>query len=177
MSWCRPLSFNLRFIDWSPLICRHFATGKPLQELITSVYPKIQKELATNGDKPINPKIMLNLLLYNILSQMCFGKRYFGTKPKYWVMWCVIDNWFTKEVTPTWWNTQPYVYDDQRVFPFFIYLWVNFYKKSFMGMSPIQGSLWPDGWAPGLAIRIEVSGSIPGEAYFTLLIFNHLKYL
>ncbi|XP_071478388.1 steroid 17-alpha-hydroxylase/17,20 lyase-like [Diadema antillarum] len=55
---------------------RHFATGEPLQNLISSMYPKLKKALSENGSKPINPKILLNLLLYNILSQMCFGKKY-----------------------------------------------------------------------------------------------------
>ena len=58
------------------LISRHFATGKPLQDLISSVCPKIRQEVANTGDKPVNPKILITLLMYNILSQMCFGKRY-----------------------------------------------------------------------------------------------------
>ncbi|XP_072162879.1 steroid 17-alpha-hydroxylase/17,20 lyase-like [Diadema setosum] len=55
---------------------RHFATGKPLQKLVSSVYPKVEKELAENGGKPIDPRLLLTLIMYNVLSQMCFGKSY-----------------------------------------------------------------------------------------------------
>ncbi|XP_071505079.1 steroid 17-alpha-hydroxylase/17,20 lyase-like [Diadema antillarum] len=55
---------------------RHFATGKPLQKLISSVYPKVEKELAENDGKPIDPRLLLTLIMYNVLSQMCFGKSY-----------------------------------------------------------------------------------------------------
>ncbi|XP_072162888.1 steroid 17-alpha-hydroxylase/17,20 lyase-like [Diadema setosum] len=55
---------------------RHFATGKPLQKLVSSVYPKVEKELAENDGKPIDPRLLLTLIMYNVLSQMCFGKSY-----------------------------------------------------------------------------------------------------
>ncbi|XP_041485110.1 cytochrome P450 1A5-like [Lytechinus variegatus] len=53
---------------------RHFATGKPLQDLISSVYPKIEKYLAEKEGKPVDPKLLLTLLMYNVLTQMCFGQ-------------------------------------------------------------------------------------------------------
>ncbi|XP_072162887.1 steroid 17-alpha-hydroxylase/17,20 lyase-like [Diadema setosum] len=55
---------------------RHFATGKPVQKLISSVYPKVEKELAENDGKPIDPRLLLTLIMSNVLSQMCFGKSY-----------------------------------------------------------------------------------------------------
>ncbi|XP_071486275.1 steroid 17-alpha-hydroxylase/17,20 lyase-like [Diadema antillarum] len=55
---------------------RHFATGKPLQKLISSVYPKVEKELAENGEKPIDTRLLLTLIMYNVFSQMCYGKSY-----------------------------------------------------------------------------------------------------
>ncbi|XP_071505103.1 cytochrome P450 2F3-like [Diadema antillarum] len=61
---------------------RHFATGKPLQKLITSVYPKLEKELAENEGEPIDPRLLLTLLMYNVLTQMCFGKSYGLHDPK-----------------------------------------------------------------------------------------------
>ncbi|XP_071486366.1 steroid 17-alpha-hydroxylase/17,20 lyase-like [Diadema antillarum] len=55
---------------------RHFGTGKPLQKLISNVYPKVEKELAENDGKPIDPRLLLTLIMYNVLSQICFGKSY-----------------------------------------------------------------------------------------------------
>nr|XP_054773874.1 cytochrome P450 1A1-like [Lytechinus pictus]XP_054773875.1 cytochrome P450 1A1-like [Lytechinus pictus] len=55
---------------------RHFATGKPLQDLISSVYPKIERYLAEKEGKPVDPKLLLTLLMYNVLTQMCFGTSY-----------------------------------------------------------------------------------------------------
>ncbi|XP_063968800.1 cytochrome P450 1A1-like isoform X1 [Lytechinus pictus] len=55
---------------------RHFATGKPLQNLISSVYPKVEMSLAKTEGKPVDPKVLLNLLMFNVLAQMCFGKSY-----------------------------------------------------------------------------------------------------
>ncbi|XP_071505081.1 steroid 17-alpha-hydroxylase/17,20 lyase-like [Diadema antillarum] len=61
---------------------RHFATGKPLQKLVSSVYPKVEKELAENDGKPIDPRLLLTLIMFNVLSQMCFGKSYALHDPK-----------------------------------------------------------------------------------------------
>ncbi|XP_030827805.1 steroid 17-alpha-hydroxylase/17,20 lyase [Strongylocentrotus purpuratus] len=55
---------------------RHFATGKPLQDLISSVYPKVDKKLAMTEGQPIDPKVLINLIMYNVLAQMCFGRSY-----------------------------------------------------------------------------------------------------
>ncbi|XP_030835857.1 steroid 17-alpha-hydroxylase/17,20 lyase [Strongylocentrotus purpuratus] len=55
---------------------RHFATGKPLQGLISSVYPKVEKKLAMTAGQPIDPKFLVNLIMYNVLAQMCFGRSY-----------------------------------------------------------------------------------------------------
>ncbi|XP_030835852.1 steroid 17-alpha-hydroxylase/17,20 lyase [Strongylocentrotus purpuratus] len=61
---------------------RHFATGKPLQGLISSVYPKVEKKLAMTEGQPIDPKFLLNLIMYNVLAQMCFGRSYELEDPK-----------------------------------------------------------------------------------------------
>eukprot|EP00057_Strongylocentrotus_purpuratus_P016133 XP_011670607.1 PREDICTED: steroid 17-alpha-hydroxylase/17,20 lyase-like [Strongylocentrotus purpuratus] len=55
---------------------RHFATGEALQKLFSTTVPKLEVEVAKTAGKPVDPKDLISLLLYNTFSEMCFGKRF-----------------------------------------------------------------------------------------------------
>ncbi|XP_072165344.1 steroid 17-alpha-hydroxylase/17,20 lyase-like [Diadema setosum] len=61
---------------------RQFATGKRLDGLLHSVFPKFERALEENNGRPVDPKLMITLLLYNMLSTMCFGKVYEFKDPR-----------------------------------------------------------------------------------------------
>ncbi|XP_071483426.1 steroid 17-alpha-hydroxylase/17,20 lyase-like [Diadema antillarum] len=61
---------------------RHFATGKNLDKLVHKVFPQAEEVIARNGDKPLDPKLLLTLTIYNVLSQMCFAESFRFDDPK-----------------------------------------------------------------------------------------------
>nr|XP_054773838.1 steroid 17-alpha-hydroxylase/17,20 lyase-like [Lytechinus pictus] len=61
---------------------RHFATGEPLQKLLSSTFLKLEVELAATAGQPVDPKKLVSLLLNNIFSEMCFGKSFDMRDPK-----------------------------------------------------------------------------------------------
>eukprot|EP00057_Strongylocentrotus_purpuratus_P003027 XP_003725761.1 PREDICTED: steroid 17-alpha-hydroxylase/17,20 lyase [Strongylocentrotus purpuratus] len=61
---------------------RHFATGEALQKLLSTTFPKLEVEVAKTAGKPVDPKNIISLLLNNVLSEMCFGKRFEMHDPK-----------------------------------------------------------------------------------------------
>ncbi|XP_041485761.1 steroid 17-alpha-hydroxylase/17,20 lyase-like [Lytechinus variegatus] len=56
---------------------RHYASGKRLEELLHGSILKMKGYLAKmDEEEPLDPKLVITLLLYNVMSTMCFGKDY-----------------------------------------------------------------------------------------------------
>ena len=63
-----------KFSSHSKTVCRKYATGHQLEDLIHNSFEKVvavlEKEKA-----PINPMYIISLLIYNIIFGMTCGKR------------------------------------------------------------------------------------------------------
>eukprot|EP00057_Strongylocentrotus_purpuratus_P018739 XP_011673213.1 PREDICTED: steroid 17-alpha-hydroxylase/17,20 lyase [Strongylocentrotus purpuratus] len=56
---------------------RQFASGKRLENLLHGSIAKMEGYLSKMDDsEPVDPKLVITLLLYNVMSTMCFGKDY-----------------------------------------------------------------------------------------------------
>ncbi|XP_071504571.1 steroid 17-alpha-hydroxylase/17,20 lyase-like [Diadema antillarum] len=55
---------------------RQFATGERLETMLHAAFGKLESFLVDRESQPVDPKLMITLLLYNVMSTMCFGKNY-----------------------------------------------------------------------------------------------------
>ncbi|XP_072042983.1 cytochrome P450 1A4-like [Amphiura filiformis] len=61
---------------------RNFATGKKLENIVHEVTERIGKRIDEQHGKPIDPKQVVCLGIYNILGTLCFAQKYEFDDPK-----------------------------------------------------------------------------------------------